>query len=156
MLYHIIYALLLLLGGWCAFKMSQADLRRRIIPDVYLFPFLLIGLVIVCYFPWISTVDESVIAASMGYLMGVIIGFIFEKTKLGKKNPNYAPIGFGDVKLLAAGGIWLGTTGLALAIIISCVIGGIWGLLKKQKYIPFAPFFIAGAIIALISLWFLL
>lgn len=156
MLYNIIYAVLLLAGCYCAFKMSQADLRRRIIPDVYLWPFMLIGLIIVCYFPWISTPGESVVAAAFGYLMGAFIGFIFEKTKLGKKNPDYAPIGFGDVKLLAAGGIWLGTTGLAMAIIISCVIGGIWGLRKKQKYIPFAPFFFVGVIIALISLWILL
>jgi leader peptidase (prepilin peptidase)/N-methyltransferase len=156
MLHYIIYTMLLLAGAFCAFKMAQADLRRRIIPDVYLFPFMLIGLVIVCYFPWIATPGESVIAGAFGYLMGILIGFIFEKTKLGKKNPNHAPIGLGDVKLLAAGGIWLGTTGLAMAIVISCIVGGIWGLRQKQKYIPFAPFFLIGAIIALISLWILI
>jgi prepilin signal peptidase PulO-like enzyme (type II secretory pathway) len=62
----------------------------------------------------------------------------------------------GDVKLLAAGGIWLGTAGLALAIVISCAAGAIWGLAKKQKYIPFAPFFIGGAIMALLAAGFLI
>jgi prepilin signal peptidase PulO-like enzyme (type II secretory pathway) len=79
------------------------------------------------------------------------VGAAFKRTKLGKRNPDHDPIGFGDVKLLAAGGIWLGATGLAVAIAVACAAGGIWGLCKKQKYIPFAPFFFVGAIIALIS-----
>lgn len=152
MLHNIIYALLLMAGAYCAVMMSVTDWRRRIIPDVYLFPFMLIGLVVACYFPWVVGIGESVIAGTFGYLMAMLIGFLFTKTKIGKKNTDYAPIGMGDVKLLAAGGIWLGTTGLAVAIIIACVSGGIWGLRKKQKYIPFAPFFFVGAIIALIGI----
>lgn len=154
MFYHLIFAILLLGSIYCAYKISVADFRRRIIPDVYLFPFLIMGLLIVTFFPWISSVSDSAIAAAFGYSIGTIIGFIFEKTK--KQKNEFSPIGMGDVKLLAAGGIWLGMTGLAIAIVISCIIGIIWGLRKKQKYIPFAPFFFIGGILSLISLWFLI
>jgi prepilin signal peptidase PulO-like enzyme (type II secretory pathway) len=147
--------------------MARADLRRRIIPDVYLFPFMLIGMVVVCYFPWVSTPGESAAAAAFGYALSFTVGQIFKKSaehrsKSAKKSDyrlpitDYHPIGLGDVKLLAAGGIWLGTSGLAAAIVISCIVGGIWGLRKKQKYIPYAPFFFIGAIIALIGLWILI
>lgn len=153
MFYHLIFAILLLAGAYCAFQMSRADLRRRIIPDAYLFPFMLIGLLVVTFFPWVSSPSDSVIAAAFGYTLATTVGFIFEKTK--KQKSEFSPIGMGDVKLLAAGGVWLGMTGLATAIAISCVIGGIWGIRKKQKYIPFAPFFFVGGILALISLWFL-
>lgn len=153
MFYYLIFAILLLVATWCAFQMSVADFRRRIIPDVYLFPFMIIGLVVVTFFPWVSSPSDSVIAAAFGYLMGTVIGFAFERIK--KNKSEFSPIGMGDVKLLAAGGIWLGMTGLATAIIISCVIGGIWGLCKKEKYIPFAPFFFIGGILSLIAVRFL-
>jgi len=151
---YCVFIPLLVGAAFCVYQMSVADFRRRIIPDVYLFPFMLIGLIIVCFTPWVSSPSESVVAAAFGYGMGAIIGWIFEKFK--KNTSEFSPIGMGDIKLLAAGGIWLGMTGLALAIVISCIIGGIWGLRKKQKYIPFAPFFFIGGIFALIGMWFLI
>ncbi|HNY25334.1 MAG TPA: A24 family peptidase [Alphaproteobacteria bacterium] len=153
MFYYLIFAILLLAAAWCAFQMSVSDFRRRIIPDAYLFPFMILGLLVVTFFPWVSSTSDSVIGAAFGYAMGSVVGFIFEKVK--KKKGEFSPIGMGDVKLLAAGGIWLGLTGLAMAIIISCIFGGIWGMRKKEKYIPFAPFFFMGGILSLISLWFL-
>lgn len=151
---YIIFAILLMIGGFCMFKMAQADFRRRIIPDVYLFPFMLIGLIIVTFFPWPVTQSDGIIAAAFGYLLGLGIGYIFEKMR-GKRD-KYAPMGLGDIKLLAAGGIWLGLTGLSIAIVISCILGGTWGLIKKQRYIPFAPFFLVGGILAFLGLWFLI
>jgi len=125
--------------------MSIWDWRKRIIPDVYLFPFLLIGLIIVAFFPWFFDIGTAAIAASIGYVLSLGMGWAFKK-----KSPE--AIGLGDVKLLAAGGIWLGITGLAIALITACVLGGIWGLRKKQKFIPFAPFFFAGVLVAIISM----
>lgn len=150
----LIFILLLLGAGYCMYQMSRADLRRRIIPDVYLFPFMLIGLLIVTFFQqWPVNLDDAVLAAAFGYGMGAAIGYLFEKFR--KTSSDYAPIGLGDVKLLAAGGIWLGATGLAIAIVISCIIGAIWGWRRKQRYIPFAPFFLSGGIIAFLVMYFL-
>jgi leader peptidase (prepilin peptidase)/N-methyltransferase len=145
----ILFIILLTLAAFCAVMMGIYDLRARIIPDVYLFPFMLIGLITVAYFPWFFEITESVIAAAIGYGLGLGMGILFKK-----KSPD--AIGLGDVKLLGAGGVWLGVMGLAIALIVSCILGGIWGLCKKQKFIPFAPFFFAGAICALIALWILI
>ena len=147
----IIFAILLVAAAFCAAMMSIHDWRQRIIPDVYLFPFLLIGLIVVSFFPWFFDASESAIAGAVGYALGAGAGWLFKLMKKEKQ-----PIGLGDVKLLAAGGIWLGLTGLAIALIASTILGGIWGLRLRQKFIPFAPFFFAGAICSLIALLFLI
>lgn len=154
MTFNLIFSALLIAALFLSVQISIADFRRRIIPDVYLFPLMLIGLLVISFFPWISTISDSVITAAVGYGIGISVGFIFEK--LSHKKNQSSPIGLGDIKLIATGGIWLGSTGLAIAIVISCLLGIIWGLKHKQKYIPFAPFFLTGGILALIGLWFLI
>ncbi|MCL1892141.1 MAG: A24 family peptidase [Alphaproteobacteria bacterium] len=149
---NIIFILLLLCAAFCAVMMSIHDWRARIIPDVWLFPFLLIGLLVVGFFPWFFDTSEAIIAAAVGYVLSFGMGIVFEKIKKTKNSP----VGLGDVKLLAAGGVWLGVTGLAIALVVSTLLGGIWGLRAKQKFIPFAPFFFAGMICALIALLFLI
>lgn len=141
---------LLTISLFCIYKISIADFRRRIIPDVYLYPLTLIGLLFVSYSP-ITDYYQSSISAIIGYTLGILIGFLF------KKKDTDAPIGMGDIKLLACGGIWLGINGLAVAIVISSILASIWGIIKKQKYIPYAPFFFIGSFISyLISYLFLL
>lgn len=154
-LYNSLFFILLAFSIWCAWKISVADWRRRIIPDVYLFPLLLSGLVITVFFTWPGTIAESIIAATAGYALAFIVGFLFDKFN-HKNDKKDSPIGLGDIKLIAVGGIWLGTTGLATALIISCIAGIIWGKLNKQRFIPFAPFFIIGGILALLVNAFLL
>ncbi len=154
MIFYIFFCLLLIGAVFCAYRMSVADLRRRIIPDFYLFPFMFAGLLITTFFPWPITVADSVVGGAMGYCLGLIVGFIFEKLKRG--DDKYPPIGMGDIKLLGAGGIWLGTIGLAIAMIISCVLALVWAVRKKQKYVPFAPFFLIGGFLSLIMIQFLI
>lgn len=153
MIYDIFFIVLLATAIICSWQISVADWRRRIIPDAYLFPLLLIGLVITNFFPWPITPGAGAIAGAFGYLLALVVGMVFEHISSKK---SIAPIGLGDVKLLGTGGIWLGPTGLASALIIACVAGIIWGLRRKQKYIPFAPFFICGGILSLITMLFLI
>lgn len=153
MFFYTFFILLLLSATFCVWRISVADFRRRIIPDAYLFPLLLIGLIIIHFFPWICTTAESIIGAVSGYILASIIGLIFEKYKQDKIN---TPIGMGDIKLLAVGGLWLGTTGLAIALIFACIFGTIWGHKHKQKFIPFAPFFFMGGFLSFITILFLL
>ena len=92
----------------------------------------------------------------MGYLLGAGVGFIFDWA-IRRKNPDdEIPIGMGDIKLLATGGLWIGLDGLAITLIVSCILGYLWGKRKKQRFIPFAPFFIIGAILALTPMAFLI
>ncbi|MBQ0013409.1 MAG: prepilin peptidase [Proteobacteria bacterium] len=152
MFFYIFFVALLLGAIVCAYNISVADFRRRIIPDVYLFPLMLIGLVIVSMFPWVCTLSESVMGAVFGFLLASVIGIIFERVK----KDSAAPIGMGDIKLISVGGLWMGPTGLAIALAGACVFGMLWAHRNKQKYIPFAPFFFMGAILSFIALIFLI
>ena len=156
MIYNVLFIVLLLAAAFCAWRISVADWRRRIIPDIYLFPLLLIGLIVVHFFPYIITAGDAIIAAFFGYFLSAIIGQSFKAIKNKKKQTDEIPIGMGDIKLMATGGIWLGTTGLAATLVITCIAGLIWGKYKKQKFIPFAPFFIASGILTLIVMMFLI
>ena len=157
MIFYLFWSLVFIVAIWLGWRISVADFRRRIIPDAYLFPLLLIGLLVVTFFPyWFCSIRDGVIGAILGYTLGAGIGFIFDKIGRKKNPKSDTPIGMGDIKLLATGGLWLGTNGLAIALVIACILGGIWGIRKKQKFIPFAPFFIIGAILSLIALTFLI
>ncbi len=157
MIYYIFFGILLTGAAWCAWQIAIADWRRRIIPDAYLWPLMLIGLIFAAWSP-IGTTNPrmAVLGAAFGYALASVIGFVFD-WRIRKKNPNAdTPIGMGDIKLIAVGGIWLGVTGLAIALVISCILGLIWGRWRGQKYIPFAPFFVIGGFLALIANLFLL
>ena len=144
----------MLIGAiYCAIRMATADFRHRIIPDVNLFPFLFAGLLTATFFPWPITISDSVVGGAMGYCLGLIVGFVFKKLK---KNQKYPPIGMGDIKLLGAGGIWFGTLGLSIAMVLSCALAYIWNWKHHEKYIPFAPFFLTGGILSLIIILFLI
>lgn len=155
-LYYGFFGVLLALSLWCMYQISLADLRRRIIPDAFLFPVLISGLILVAFFPWSHDIRTAILGAAFGYTLAATVGFIFDYV-MHKKNPDaLAPIGMGDIKLIATGGIWLGISGLSWALIIACLLGALWGYRKKQKYIPFAPFFIIGGILSFFGFWFLL
>ena len=153
MIYYIFFSLVLIGAIFCAYRMASTDLKRRIIPDVYLFPFLFAGLLTATFFPWPITIADSVVGGATGYCLGLIVGFIFERIKKGQK---YPPIGMGDIKLLGAGGVWLGTLGLSIAMVISCVLACLWNCKKHEEYVPFAPFFLIGGFLSLIAIQFLI
>jgi prepilin signal peptidase PulO-like enzyme (type II secretory pathway) len=59
--------------------------------------------------------------------------------------------GGGDIKLMAAAGLYLGAPGVALAFLAGCALGALYGLLLifkkkagRKTAIPFAPFLSAG------------
>ncbi len=155
MFYNILFIILLIAALICAFGISYTDWRRRIIPDVLLLPLMLIGLIITNFFPWPTSTADGAIAAVFGYALAMIIGVIFDFINKNRKRHD-TPIGMGDIKLMVVGGLWLGATGLAMALVIACIAGLIWGIRKQQKFIPFAPFFITGGILSLIATMFLI
>lgn len=157
MIFYLFLSVLFVAAMACAIAISVADFRRRIIPDAYLMPLFLIGLLVVNIVPgWVCGPRTSAIGAFAGYALGAGVGYIFDYVRR-RHNPDAdTPIGMGDIKLLATGGLWMGPTGLAIALVLSCLFGGIWARARHQQFIPFAPFFIAGAILALIAEIFLL
>ena len=157
MIFYLFLSVLFAAAAACSVAISRADFRRRIIPDAYLVPLFLIGLLVVNIMPnWVCSPRMSAIGAFTGYALGALVGYIFDFIRR-RHNPDAdTPIGMGDIKLLATGGVWLGPNGLAVALVLSCIFGGIWSKINKQQFIPFAPFFVAGAILALIAGAFLL
>ncbi len=151
MIFNILFILLLAGAITCATLISVADFRRRIIPDAYLFPLMLIGLILITFFGFPVSMRDGVIGATFGYAMSAVIGFAFDYF-IRRRTPNATPpIGMGDIKLIGVGGLWLGATGLSYALIVACITGALWARANKQKFIPFAPFFLLGGILSLIS-----
>ncbi|MDR0803584.1 MAG: A24 family peptidase [Rickettsiales bacterium] len=139
------YIPLFALAAVCVFMMSRTDLRHQIIPDVWLFPFFIIGLMAAPMLPWITGgITESVFAAAIGYAFGFVIKVIFDRFVARES------LGLGDVKLFAAGGAWLGLGAFPIAIVAASVLAGVWGIRHKMRAVPYAPFFFAGMLIAIV------
>lgn len=114
------------------------DLRARLIPDIITFPLVLIGAAAANDLPWITGgLTEGLVLAAAGYIIASALGALYYKR-------SDAAIGGGDIKLIAAGGLFLGATGLAAALVVSAALAAVFR--GKSKFIPFAPFFAAGAI----------
>lgn len=153
MIFNIFFAALLTLSVVLSILIARADFRRRIIPDAYLFPLMLLGLILTTFFDWPISVSSAVIGAAFGYTLAAATGFAFDyylRRRGGADIPS--PIGMGDIKLIGVGGIWLGTDGLAIALLIACISGCLWARIRGQRFIPFAPFFLFGAFFGLLSL----
>jgi leader peptidase (prepilin peptidase)/N-methyltransferase len=92
-----------------------------------------------------------VIGAAAGYLVLWAVYWIF-KLVTGKEG-----MGYGDFKLLAALGAWLGWAMLPTIILLSSVVGAIVGISLivfarrgRDKPIPFGPYLAAAGMIALL------
>ena len=122
------------------------DIDTMLLPDQITLPLVWAGiyLALVGWSP-VSLID-SVIGAMAGYLILWSIYWVF-KLLTGKEG-----MGYGDFKLLAAIGAWLGWQQLPLVVLLSSVVGAIIGIAmlsaqKKgfDKAIPFGPYLaIAG------------
>ena len=101
-----IFFILLLVGAIaCATLISVADFRRRIIPDAYLFPLMLIGLILITFFGFPISMRDAVIGATFGYAVSAIIGFAFDYFIRHRSPDATPPIGMGDIKLIGVGGL---------------------------------------------------
>lgn len=126
------------------------DLDTFLLPDELTLPLIWIGLLVNIDGLFSGDLKNAVIGAVIGYmsLWSLYWGF---KLITGKEG-----MGYGDFKLLAAIGAWLGwvdllsvlmfasLSGLVYALILRCV-----GRLNKGNPIPFGPFLGSGAIITL-------
>lgn len=129
--------------------LSMIDYDTQLLPDDITLPLLWAGL-IVNYFGFITTLDSALFGAVLGYLS---LWSVYQAFKLvtGKEG-----MGFGDFKLLAALGAWLGWQILPLVIILSsfagAVIGGGLILLgrDRSKPIPFGPYLAIAGWIAML------
>ena len=139
----------LLLTGYLI-VMAVIDIDHQLLPDNLTLPLMWAGLLL--NLGAVHTdLSSSVIGAIAGY---IVLWSVYQLFRLltGKEG-----MGYGDFKLLAALGAWMGWQLLPLIVLLSSVVGAVVGLLlmstgrlKRDKPMPFGPFIAAAGWIALI------
>lgn len=139
-----------LLLTWALITLTFIDVDHQLLPDSLTLPLLWLGIVFNLYDQF-TTLETSVVGALAGYLSLWSVYQIF-KLATGKEG-----MGFGDFKLLAALGAWLGWTMLPSIILLSSLVGAVVGislmLFRRHQPdipIPFGPYLAAAGWIALI------
>lgn len=125
--------------------LAGIDLRTRLLPDQLTLPLLWLGL--------IASVENLYIGQKAA-LLGVMAGYfsLWSVYWVFKQLTGKEGMGYGDFKLLAAIGAWVGLRGILPTILISslvgAIIGSIWLFAKgrdRSTQIPFGPYLaIAG------------
>ncbi len=142
---------------WSLIALTMIDFDHQLLPDSITLPLLWLGLAMSLFHEVVETttlfVDPrtSIIGAIAGY--GLLRG-VYELFKLvtGKEG-----MGFGDFKLMAALGAWLGWQMLPLIIILSAVVGALTGIFLmvfrrhgREVPIAYGPYIAAAGWVALI------
>ena len=134
---------------WALLALTFIDFDTQLLPDDITLPLLWLG-IIFNMFNTFTSLSNAVAGAIVGYLVLWSVYWLF-KLVTGKEG-----MGYGDFKLLAAIGAWLGWSMLPLVIMLSSVVGAVVGitLIVAARHgrnipIPFGPYLAGGALIAL-------
>ena len=106
---------------WTLIALTFIDFDTQLLPDSLTLPLLWGGL-LVNLFGLFVRLDDAVIGAIAGYLALWVVYWLFRLIR-GKEG-----MGYGDFKLLAALGAWLGWQLLPLIILLSSVVGAVIGI----------------------------
>ena len=138
-----------LLLVWTLIALACIDLDTTLLPDSLTLPLLWLGLLFNLGGHFAS-LSDAVIGAMAGYGVLWSVYWLF-KLVTGKDG-----MGYGDFKLLAAIGAWLGWQMLPVTLLLSSVVGAAIGiamivLVKHDRRvpIPFGPYLAGGGLVAL-------
>jgi len=136
--------------AWTLLALTLIDLDHKLLPDSLTLPLLWAGL-LVNVPALFTTLTSSVLGAAAGYLA------LWSVYKLFKLVTGKEGMGYGDFKLLAAIGAWLGWQLLPVVILLSAVVGSVVGIAmiafggrSSQTAIPFGPYLAGAGFIALL------
>lgn len=139
-----------LLFTWAMIALTFIDLDTFYLPDSITLPLLWLGLLLNINGTY-TPLPGAVIGAAAGYLSLWSVYWIF-KWATGKEG-----MGYGDFKLLAAIGAWLGWQMLPLTILLSSLVGAVIGIglivfagRGRSVPIPFGPYLAIAGMIALL------
>ncbi|GGY50270.1 prepilin peptidase [Pseudoduganella albidiflava] len=139
-----------LLFAYLLIAMTFIDADTRLLPDDLTYPLLWAGLLVNLNGTFVP-LGDAVIGAAAGYLCLWSVYWAF-KLLTGKEG-----MGYGDFKLLAALGAWLGWMMLPTIILLSSVVGAVVGIglmvfakRGRDNPIPFGPYLAAAGMIALL------
>lgn len=134
---------------WVLVALTAIDFDTQLLPDSLTFPLLWAGLAF-NLFGTFTSLPNAVLGAMFGYLILWSIYWSF-KLLTGKEG-----MGYGDFKLLAALGAWLGWQMLPLILLLSSLVGAVVGIALivflrqgRNTPIPFGPYLAGGGLIAL-------
>ena len=136
---------------WTLIALAGIDFRTQLLPDQLTFPLLWLGLLL-SLLPMFVAAPSAIIGAAAGYLSLWSVYWLF-KLLTGKEG-----MGYGDFKLLAALGAWMGPVSLLPVILLSSLIGALVGgsliaLHRHQRELPmpFGPFIAAAGWVWLVA-----
>jgi leader peptidase (prepilin peptidase) / N-methyltransferase len=134
---------------WAMLALTFIDLDTQLLPDSLTLPLLWLGLLFNLGGTF-ARLPDAVIGAVAGYLSLWSVYWLFKLTT-GKEG-----MGYGDFKLLAAIGAWLGWQMLPLTILLSSAVGAVVGIALivfgrhgRNVPIPFGPYLAAAGVLAL-------
>jgi leader peptidase (prepilin peptidase)/N-methyltransferase len=129
---------------WALIALTFIDADTTLLPDDITLPLLWLGLG-VNVFGAFAPLKDAVIGAIAGYLALWTVYWLF-KFATGKEG-----MGYGDFKLLAALGAWMGWKALLPVVLLSSVVGAIVGIVLivlarrgREIPIPFGPYLAAA------------
>jgi leader peptidase (prepilin peptidase)/N-methyltransferase len=142
---------------WCAvlavlLALTLIDWDTTVLPDALTLPLMWAGLLLAAHglVPGMSALS-SVVGAATGYLALWSVYWLFKLTT-GKEG-----MGYGDFKLLAALGAWLGWQAILPIVLMASVIGAVVGLvmkatgaLREGRFVPFGPFLAGGGVVVML------
>jgi leader peptidase (prepilin peptidase)/N-methyltransferase len=135
---------------WSLIALAFIDIDTQLLPDSITLPLLWTGLLF-NLFGTFTNLDAAVIGAVAGYLILWTVYWLF-KLLTGKEG-----MGFGDFKLLAAIGAWLGWKLLPAVILLSAGAGAVIGIVLilvarhgRGTPIPFGPYLALGGLVAML------
>ncbi len=134
---------------WSLIALTVIDIGTQLLPDDITLPLTWLGLLVNLNGTFVP-LQGAVIGAVAGYLALWTVYWMF-KIATGKEG-----MGYGDFKLLAAIGAWLGWKMLPVVILLSSLVGAIVGIgliafarHGRNTPIPFGPYIAAAGLIAL-------
>ncbi len=134
---------------WSLIALTMIDFDTQLLPDAITQPLIWAGILLSMYGVFSVDITSSIYGAVFGYLSlwSVYHGF---KILTGKEG-----MGYGDFKLLAALGAWMGWKMLPVIILFSSLVGAVVGITMvivmgrdKNIPIPFGPYLAAAGFIA--------
>jgi leader peptidase (prepilin peptidase)/N-methyltransferase len=143
---------------WCAMvatllALALIDWDTTVLPDSLTLPLLWAGLAAAAM-GWLPdlTLAQSVGGGAAGYLSLWSVFWLF-KLATGKDG-----MGYGDFKLLAALGAWLGWQAILPIVLMASMIGAVVGLamkatgsLREGRFVPFGPFLAGGGLVVMLA-----
>ena len=142
---------------------SLIDIDHQLIPDSIVVPLMWLGLIMSLVHPLEGA--QTLFIAPQDAIIGALAGYLslWSVYQLFKLITGKEGMGYGDFKLLAALGAWIGWQMLHIVILLSAVVGAIVGIAMiafrgrdRQLPIPFGPYLAAAGWVTMLygeKLW---